>query len=714
MEVPQFPTEPVAEKVNEDANLLKHLPQKTMVSWPRNRLCLDCHSIFSSTAGHPTAHKQSTLQLKQSAYEGCHLCSLFYGCLPLVGPSSLPSTKVLVDGPWEAQVSSGADVLDFNLVLYVAGRRNQSYLLKLKGEIAENATNVTAHITDFTGAEPTIATAKAWLSECLQSHAGVCEELSPLNERLVPTRLLYIEDDPCILRLAENHDATTRYLILSYCWGKERAGEMKLTKTTEHELRRRVPVDRLPATVRDAVVTTQMLGYRYLWVDRLCILQGDDDDWRFEALRMGEYYRNADCCIAALSAVDSHQGLFTHRNPLMMQPLKLERTKGWSTAWIFPSFNRHLPGDYPRLYRGSPYPLSKRAWTLQERLLSPRSLYFGSLMIYWECRKARRTEDLPDKQLDLPFAAVLRKFRSRTDSSVNGVIDGVQSAADEDLFHAPENEMDMAKFEERWADLVEFYTAREMTYPQNDRITALSGMMSSITAETGQRFVHGLLVSQLVTELLWWQWCDCNGDVTKLPVRTARRVNAPTWSWGSTTGRISPFRSSRYLQLNRREPWRVEATCAISCTEQNSLIAPTTPTSEHVCAITFSTPLLEACISSRIDLRHYNWKAEAVGQIGENSWLIFEAQIWPDEPVQEDMTVWLLRVASLDPGKRSTRLFAGLAVVPLATQETNDLWKRIGYFQIYHLDRLIDVSERQRGQGLRTALNNGVRCIKLV
>lgn len=327
---------------------------------------------------------------------------------------------------------------------------------------------------------------------------------------------------------------------------------------------------------------------------------------------------------------------------------------------------------------------------------------------------ARRTEDLPGKQLDLPFAAILRKFGSRTDPSMSGRIDGVQSAADEDLFHAPQNETEMDKFEERWADLVEFYTAREMAYPEKDRLVAASGMMSSITAETGQRFVHGLLVSRLVTELLWWQWCDCNGDNTKLPKRTSTQTNAPSWSWGSTTGRISPFRSSRYMQVNRRDSWRFDATCALSGTGQNSLIGSTTSATEHVCVITFSTPLLEACILSRIDLRHYNWKAEAVGQIGWDSWLTFEAQIWPDEPVQEDMSIWLLRVASRDPTEGSARPFAGLVVVPLAAQQTAGLWKRIGYFEGYRPHRLAHASEPQRARAWRTVLNNEVRRIELV
>jgi hypothetical protein len=341
-------------------------------------------------------------------------------------------------------------------------------------------------------------------------------------------------------------------------------------------------------------------------------------------------------------------------------------------------------------------------------------LYFGSLMTYWECRNARRTEDLPAKQLDLPFAAILRKFGSRTGPSMSGRIDSVQSAADEDLTYAPQNETELDKFEERWADLVEFYTAREMTYPEKDRLVAISGIMALITAETGQQFVYGLLVSRLVTELLWWQWCDCHGDIEKLPERTTKHTKVPTWSWGSTTGRISPFRSSRYLRVNRRDPWRLKATCTLSYAEQTSLPASSASTTEPVCVVTFSSFLFEACVLSRVDLRHYNWKLEVVGQTGYNSWIIFEAQIWPDEPLQQGMSVWLLELADIDALEGFARPFAGLAIVPVATPQTTDQWKRVGYFEMSRPQPLATPSDSQRARAWRTALNHKVKCIHLV
>ena len=41
-------------------------------------------------------------------------------------------------------------------------------------------------------------------------------------------------------------------------------------------------------------------------------------------------------------------------------------------------------------------PLHKRAWVVQERLLSPRTLYYGLSGICWECWQQVATEGDPD------------------------------------------------------------------------------------------------------------------------------------------------------------------------------------------------------------------------------------------------------------------------------------------------------------------------------
>jgi hypothetical protein len=65
----------------------------------------------------------------------------------------------------------------------------------------------------------------------------------------------------------------------------------------------------MPQTFYDAVITTQQLGYRYLWIDSLCILQNDHEDWVAESANMRDYYKHAIITISADSALGDYVGL---------------------------------------------------------------------------------------------------------------------------------------------------------------------------------------------------------------------------------------------------------------------------------------------------------------------------------------------------------------------------------------------------------------------
>jgi hypothetical protein len=42
----------------------------------------------------------------------------------------------------------------------------------------------------------------------------------------------------------------------------------------------------LPQTLQDAVFMTKALGLEYLWIDSICIVQDDEDEWAMEAAKM--------------------------------------------------------------------------------------------------------------------------------------------------------------------------------------------------------------------------------------------------------------------------------------------------------------------------------------------------------------------------------------------------------------------------------------------
>jgi hypothetical protein len=70
----------------------------------------------------------------------------------------------------------------------------------------------------------------------------------------------------------------------------------------------RISINDLSRTFQDAVRITRELGERYLWIDSLCIIQDDEDDWAREAALMAEVYRNSYCTLTGLSSKDSTEG----------------------------------------------------------------------------------------------------------------------------------------------------------------------------------------------------------------------------------------------------------------------------------------------------------------------------------------------------------------------------------------------------------------------
>ncbi len=66
----------------------------------------------------------------------------------------------------------------------------------------------------------------------------------------------------------------------------------------------------MPKTFRYAVRVTRDFGFRYVWIDSLCILQDKLKDWKEEARKMGSIYRNAVFTITAASATSADSGCF--------------------------------------------------------------------------------------------------------------------------------------------------------------------------------------------------------------------------------------------------------------------------------------------------------------------------------------------------------------------------------------------------------------------
>lgn len=163
---------------------------------------------------------------------------------------------------------------------------------------------------DTTGSKECLKIAKSWLSRCIDNHIGTCRVLPLDSSSSLPTRLIETCGETIYLQEIGTYHQDLCYLILSYCWGKGQEGEIMLIQENRLQLLTSIARVQFPWTIINAFTATETLGCRYLWVDRLCVIQNSKNDWRYEAERMQTYYMMADCCIAALASEDAYQGVY--------------------------------------------------------------------------------------------------------------------------------------------------------------------------------------------------------------------------------------------------------------------------------------------------------------------------------------------------------------------------------------------------------------------
>ena len=305
------------------------------------------------------------------------------------------------------------------------------------------------------------------------------------------------------------------YIALSHCWGKKMF--MRLLTSNLDDLVKGFKTAELPNTFRDALFITHKLGYKYIWIDSLCIIQDSKVDWNVEADRMSQVYGGADFTIAAVGA-DGDAGCFRRRNSLLRRPGKLLEVAGTPIyAYDFISDK----SDEQNL------PLKRRAWTVQELLISTRVIYYGSMGLLWECSTCTATEFRPEifPVLDM----------KRAEESVKSALRRTIREKEWDLSTRP-------RLLHLWNKIMDNYTSCSLTYA-TDRVAALAGIARFIASSTGMEYITGLWSELLPECLLWWP-----AQAQLIPLKPLK----PSWSWLSCDVRIENhtyFRDPNALDL---------------------------------------------------------------------------------------------------------------------------------------------------------------------
>lgn len=221
---------------------------------------------------------------------------------------------------------------------------------------------------------------REWLQVCNDTHQCY------LTDSFLPTRVIDLGQAgvPGPIRLYSSApDDIKGYVALSHRWG---AGDdwlkFCLFGSNIKDLHNNIDFDTLPKTFQDAITVTRALKIRYLWIDSLCIIQDDPEDWATEAKLMEDVFSSAYCTIAASSA--TADGFLKPRPPRQFVTIPTTSDGHYHICETIDDFR----GD---VEEGK---LNQRGWVLQERALSHRSIHFTSKQAYWECGKGIHSETL--------------------------------------------------------------------------------------------------------------------------------------------------------------------------------------------------------------------------------------------------------------------------------------------------------------------------------
>lgn len=395
-----------------------------------------------------------------------------------------------------------------------------------------------------------ISTGTQWASDLISKCTSFHEECNlQIAREFLPSRLISIEpneecDNPRLsLQSSRAVPPGSQYVALSYCWGDYKPACM----TTQFDDKDSIPLEwsDLPRTFQDAARFTLGLGVNFLWIDSICIIQGDSKDWNQEAPKMNAVYKNSYVTLAGLCGYDSRNGLRTSSMKETSSPFVQLRT-AQATHVVYSRMCHYL--DWRVMDQASensrfccPYPLLTRAWTYQERIVSSRVVFFTeSEMIYQcqcqvtcECGSSRDNHGVDtDMTSDLNKSQIWSAIRSRPDLSPESPRSSISQALCRERIESA------ARI---WRKTLVTEYSRLAVSESRDRLPAIGALAEQFQdARPDEEYLAGLWSGTLLEDLLWFcsrGLSDKQGLTNK--ENLARHDGLPTWTWASVRGAVS-------------------------------------------------------------------------------------------------------------------------------------------------------------------------------
>ncbi|KAJ4174180.1 hypothetical protein NW754_004595 [Fusarium falciforme] len=346
-----------------------------------------------------------------------------------------------------------------------------------------------------------------WLSRCERLHRS-CD----LNGTIeMPTRLINVgnpQKGQAPRLVITTPTMQEKYLALSYCWGPA-TDTFTLNGSTMEGMLIGIDESRVVAAHRDTFVLARTLGIQFVWIDALCIIQGNTKDWEHESKLMAKVYGNAFLTVIAARSSDARNSFILNhlqqRAPACEIPID---ESGSESAFIGVKRSRDLG------------PTETRGWCFQEKLLGRRTIIFAPEQLVFSCRSRSYYEDgfVGEDTSTTSLQAVLHK--GDTNLSVR-----------------------REKLLKLWDWIVFTYTKRQLSNP-HDIFAAIASIALPISEVLGSRYLAGLWECDLVRGLLWrpghLMGSRFGPGTRPLPTRFAAApvVRAPSWSWAAIQGSV--------------------------------------------------------------------------------------------------------------------------------------------------------------------------------
>ncbi|KAI8941736.1 hypothetical protein NX059_002941 [Plenodomus lindquistii] len=195
---------------------------------------------------------------------------------------------------------------------------------------------------------------KSWFNVCTKTHKSACQiaAVTVPGLRVIDCETNSIIDAP---------QTGTDYVALSYVWGAASSSNP----------------DIWPNTILDAITVTLALGFRYLWVDRHCIDQGNEAMKHTQVRMMDQIYSQSQLTIIAVAGDNAQYGLPGVSTRLRRMQGQYRATDKTSLVEIF-SPDQDLSSST----------WASRAWTYQEGFLPPRRLVFTDNEVFYRCQES--------------------------------------------------------------------------------------------------------------------------------------------------------------------------------------------------------------------------------------------------------------------------------------------------------------------------------------